>query len=687
MLQLVLLYFFSVEVKEPQRKYWYIAIGSILGLLLAYFFLYLYQKTYLSAKIVLASILYGVSIVMYFIYSEVDKRILLEQMAPQNPAARSFRRYPINSWVYLFCLLAHTGVVIYIFSVRRIVHIAPESILLYVFSLNVFLIDLFVYIITVTTTRKFIATLLIVGIILLFNLSKSVNLNLSHYTLDTIDDKSVLEHNKRLTFASQYALLKKRILADSSGALYPIVLISGDGGGSRAGMWLSQNLINFDLNTNGHFRDHIFSISTVSGSSVGLGTVFTYWEETKNNPSVDTRWKDLPAKVYANNFVGSSISGLLLTDFWKSLLPWGSWVRDRNSVLQDEEAYYTHQACMEIMGIPSDSAAKKPKVLQKDFMSFFYTHSGDSLRFREDRPLVFINSCRSDDGRRAILSPMKLSNDVFNDAIDVTGYLYEDSVCDDAGRGICATMKRNISMGQACNASELFPLFSAPAYIDSLGSFVDGGYHENSGLKTTLDVYQLLKDSLSKDPQLTNRYQIYIVYLKNGSSDKNLYKPLPARAPLALPVDALLSQPFEGSQSYFEERTKYVDRKDPLVQYVEVKLNHKLIVDSTLRNTKETLIDRQILSDLVSSIDPDKKDTTLNFPLARWLSKSVIRRMQYNARITNYSPPKLIDLLKRINALHKPITAASRTDQEAQKPLKQTATNPTRSFNTFSRKT
>jgi hypothetical protein len=135
---------------------------------------------------------------------------------------------------------------------------------------------------------------------------------------------------------------------------------------------------------------------------------------------------------------------------------------------------------------------KQNKFYVETLWIFFYQRSGDSLYFA-DRPLVFINSCRSNDGRRGIISPVKLTDDVFNDAVDIAGYLYEDSLCNYKNSKLCYTNKSNISFGQACNLSELFPLFSAPAFIDSLGSFVDGGYHENSGLKTTLDVYLQLK--------------------------------------------------------------------------------------------------------------------------------------------------------------------------------------------------
>jgi hypothetical protein len=661
LIQLTLLFLFNEKVKDPEKRKWYfVAILLLFAISFTYFF-FIYQKTYMLSKIVLASILYLISFLMYFIYHEVDNRILDEHRKPDDLNISTFNKYKINSLFYLGSLTIHLLIVTFIFTARRIVPIAPESILLYIFSLYVFIIDLFVYFINVSTRRKFIATLVIIFIFLFIYINDSINLNVKHYTIDTISVSSVLKGNERLTFKERYAILKERIQSYKGKESYPIILISGEGGGSRAGMWFSQNLINFDRSTQGRFRDHIFSISTVSGSSVGLSTVFSFWEETGNGGSIDQRWENLPSKVYANNFVGSSISGLLLTDFWKLLVPWVNWTRDRNSMLQDEEAYYTQLACFEVREgrkmNRNESISLNQCLLKKDFMNFFYDTTSGILDFRRDRPLVFINTCRSNDGRRGIISPIKLGNDVFNDAIDIAGYLYEDSVCDYNRKKLCNSNKRNISLGQACNTSELFPLFSAPAYIDSLGSFVDGGYHENSGLKTTLDIYQMLKDTLSTDSDLTGRYKIYIVYLKNGSSEKDLYKPHPSKTPITQPLKALFSQPFEGSASYFEEKTKFVNNKDQLVQYIEVRLNNSRIVKDSAITNKDTIIEKQILRDLLSSIDTTKKDTVLNFPLARWLSKSVIQRMRRDAveQLSNWSKNRndsLITLLKSINRIY-----------------------------------
>jgi hypothetical protein len=654
--QLIGLFWFNHAVTEEMKDgrramFW----GSVGVLIFAFtvFCTVLYKRYYLEAKITLAFILYLLSVVMFFIYHEVDRQLLKENRVPDELTQSTLAKYPINSVFYLGALAIHAALLIVLFTSRRSFEVAPESMLLYIFSLYIFLIDLAAYLVNVTALRKATAMLTLLVVLLLYG-TPLLNLNVRHYTMDSLVSSSVLNGRERLSFSERFQLLKDSMKAYPDSVPYPIVLIDGDGGGSRAGMWFSENLINFDYYTNGRFRNHIFSMSTVSGSSVGLSTIFTFWDQQQKTGSLDPRWRGLPSRVYANNFVGSSVSGFLLTDVWKSFWPWKV-DEDRNSTLQAEESYYTQKACNQLLGDSGEVQADIPRseqILSKEFLGFFYDTTGGKLAFRAGRPLVFINTCRSNDGRRGILSPMKLDNDVFHDAIDVAGYLYDSSVRDCYGGRLCQPHRgQNITLGQACNTSELFPVFSAPAYIDSLGSFVDGGYHENSGLKTTLDVYAKLKDTLRQDGELMGkRYKIYIVYLKNGSSEKDLYKPLPSKTPLTLPLEALSNQPFQGSQSYFEERTKYVNRTDSLVQYIEVRLDyHRFLSDSA--NNKRGRIEKQIFADLARSVDTTKKDTVLNFPLARWLSRTVISQMQRSAALQISGASKNDSLVALLNQI------------------------------------
>ena len=154
----------------------------------------------------------------------------------------------------------------------------------------------------------------------------------------------------------------------------------------------------------------------------------------------------------------------------------GNWKDDRNNTLMKQESLATAQAISKASGRDVQETA-----LDQEFMSVFYDKSTQFKTFRKDHPLALINTTRSNDGRRGIFAPIRLDSSVFADAIDINSYLYQDSLCVKNGKNRCVNKReRGIKFGAACVASELFPILSAPMYIDSLGSFVDGGYHETS---------------------------------------------------------------------------------------------------------------------------------------------------------------------------------------------------------------
>ncbi|MFL5745963.1 MAG: hypothetical protein ACJ751_14920 [Niastella sp.] len=662
LLQLVLLFYYNRWIiNQRTRNKILMFVGAIWTLIAVWFFAIFHQE-YTQAKVLLAINLYVLSVFVYLVYHQADNRILRVHASGVVPGESLITKYKLNSIIYFSCLLAHTLIVLLIYYLPFRLSFAPESLMLYMFSVYVFAIDLFLYIINVSKRRQLAAALVGMGVVIVMGVFHW-HLNTSHYTMDPNANGTLFVNSQRDDFSARYEALKKNIEANRSGEPYPVILVSGEGGGSRAGLWLSQNLINFDYDTKGAFRNHIFSMSTVSGSSVGLGTVFTFWDNTRDATNIDSSWLELPATIYANNYVGSSIRGLLLTDLYKSLVP-GNWKKDRNSTLQNEEAKATARAVLKAKGYKDwddcdidDSGM----TLKKDFMYFFYEQKDNGMQYRKHTPIVLINTCRSNDGRRGIFSSIKLGETYFNEAIDVAGYLYEDSVCDDNGVRRCKGIKMPISLGQACNTSELFPLFSAPAYVNGLGSFVDGGYHENSGLKSTLDIYQQLKIKLDKEPP-NGKYKIYIMYLKNGSGEKELYKKMESEPVLLQPLHALFSQPFEGSASYFEEKARYVGAVDENVVFLPIKLNPKNLVNANLAGVTDNhkkRLESEILKDLINDIVVNSngtKDTILNFPLARWLSKTVINRMQMCASPAhrNVEVNQLLEQVKRVNSVSAP---------------------------------
>jgi hypothetical protein len=674
--ELALLYFLNKWMIGERKRLRVLVSVAILFFLSSGYFFKIFHEQYTAAKIVLAINLYLLSVLMYLIYHQADSRILRAHARGEDERQSLIAKYNINSIFYFSLLAIHIAAVLLIYYMPFQFTIAPESMLLYMFSVYVFAIDLFFYIVNVSRKRQLVAAAVCMVVVVLI-LSPKWQLNTSHYAMDKNLQTTIFEKFNRDDFSKRYEALTAAIRNNKSGVQYPIILVSGEGGGSRAGLWFSQNLINYDFDTKGTFRNHIFSISTVSGSSIGLSTYLTFCDKTRDAKVIEDKWVNFPAAVYENNFVGSSIRGLLLTDLYKSLVP-GKWIKDRNSTLQNEEASYTERA---ILKVNKDGEWNEKNIpdsvltLKKDFMSFFYEKHKNGFGYRKNTPIVLINTCRSNDGRRGIFSSIKLDAIHFNEAIDVAGYLYEDSICDINGFTQCYGRKMPVSLGQACNTSELFPLFSAPAYVQKLGSFVDGGYHENSGLKSTLDIYQQLKLRLEKDPALHGKYKIYILYLKNGSGEKQLYKEMESESVLLQPLNALFNQPFEGSASYFEERARVLSAIDDNAEFIPIKLNPKKLVDTTLpvanekvlKNSDEPAIlrkqlEREILPDLINDIVTDTtrrdlvtgefvKDTILRFPLARWLSKTVIDRIQMCAK-REHRGSLLQQLLEQVNAVN-----------------------------------
>ncbi len=646
--ELVFLSFFNVFVIGKRKRQLVLMTVALIFIVVTIYFFVNYHYEYLSVKRAMAAMLYLFSILIYQFYHKMDRNILDEHIKGIK-TRNVIKRYPFNSTFYILYFAVHIIVIVAIAFNKLQIGIAPESMLLYVFAFYVFLIDIIAYI---GRLHPIVNTGgVVVGLVLIVLFVKgAISFNVKHNEIDRKELSAKQENFKMLSFDDYYKSWRQRMLEKDSTKPFPIVLIAGEGGGSRAGYWFSQNLIDFDYRTNGWFRDHVFSISTVSGSTVGLGTYLAYLElpigKQGIEKSVNSEYLELPSMVYKTNFVGSSISGLFITDFFKSIFNTGS-LEDRNNILMREESASTIDAIFEL------TKKKKSEInclLDHEYMGLFYDSNKNYSTFSMQRPLSFINTCRSNDGRRGIFAPIKLDESVFSDAIDINGYIYNDPVLYQKHKIKTFHDKKGVTFGQACISSELFPIFSAPLYIDSLGSFVDGGYHENSGLKTTIDIYSKLKTLLDTDKEVKDRYVIYIVYLKNGSDVKDLYVPKKATLGITQPVSALVGQPFNGSASYFEEKAKYIGDTSNKTWFLKVPLGNKISFDSTAfaSTAHERKIQNEILNDL-----RQKEDTSaLNFPLARWLSVSVIDRMRKYQR--NYSDTsKLVQgLLSKIRVAH-----------------------------------
>src|SRR5690606_4160467 len=132
-----------------------------------------------------------------------------------------------------------------------------------------------------------------------------------------------------------------------SGDTLDVYLVSGQGGGSRAAVWLfmAMNYLDSLKSTSSHrFAEHVFSISTVSGSTSGAAMYLAdrYLNVPPQPASVAPRMKI----VYARNYLSSSFWGALIGDSFEGIKYavagrlWGhrnAFPKDRNYYFQQEE--------------------------------------------------------------------------------------------------------------------------------------------------------------------------------------------------------------------------------------------------------------------------------------------------------------------------------------------------------------
>lgn len=330
---------------------------------------------------------------------------------------------------------------------------------------------------------------------------------------------------------------------------FPVWLIAGEGGGSRAGYWFTRSMLAIDSMNSYRFKDHVYAMSTVSGSSVGGGALIAFWDRFSDSgqDEKDAVSSKLAQRVFNNNYLSSAIFSVLIRDFIKQLFPFRPLVgkEDRNYWLQQEEAFFIEKA-LEDRDLQPGDYLKEPQLPQKEsgayalykpFLSYYYDSTG---LFNYDLPLLIPNATVVQRGKRALVSPVKFRDFEFVDAMDINQFILEHHN-DEA-----------LSLGEACNLSELFPFFSATAVLGDSIAIADGGYFENLGLTTIYEIKDEMERILIK-PQfsdIVDRVDIHLLVIRNSTYKQKMKRQLKVRNQVYAPLDALYNSGIGGRTEY-----------------------------------------------------------------------------------------------------------------------------------------
>ncbi|MEN8175645.1 MAG: hypothetical protein ABFS23_07770 [Pseudomonadota bacterium] len=241
----------------------------------------------------------------------------------------------------------------------------------------------------------------------------------------------------------------------------PVILVAAAGGGIRAAYWTASALAALEEAVPG-FSRNLFAISGVSGGSLGAATYVALKQKGADAAPGGGGLKEQVRSVLKEDFLSPVLAGLLFPDLMQRFVPFPFPPADRQRFLE-----FAWEAAV---GDYSDS-------FEEPFLDLYA--GADRYRL----PGLLLNATVVNSGRRAITSNMDISE--FTDTLDLLADRYST---------------HNVPLSAAAGMSARFTYVSPPGTLqrtDEDGDtsklrVVDGGYFENSGAATAMDLLAAL---------------------------------------------------------------------------------------------------------------------------------------------------------------------------------------------------
>lgn len=270
--------------------------------------------------------------------------------------------------------------------------------------------------------------------------------------------------------------------SSAAGQSRHIVFVSAAGGGLRAAYWTAAVLARID-DCVPDFSKSVFSISGVSGGSLGAAVYAALLADRGSAPRAFncardaqhlTSARQLPgglqqraASMLGQDFLAPVASSMLFRDLLQAMVP-VVLVPDRAAALEVGFERGWRESCARRAYGEECSA---PDALSADFM--------DLQKGPAWRPTLLLNGTHLETGKRIVTSHIAVTSDIFLDTLD-----FHDIA------------SFNVRVSTAVANSARFPVVSPSGAIiehtaDGMihrGHIIDGGYFENNGAVTTLDL-------------------------------------------------------------------------------------------------------------------------------------------------------------------------------------------------------
>jgi hypothetical protein len=253
---------------------------------------------------------------------------------------------------------------------------------------------------------------------------------------------------------------------------HPVFIVAAAGGGIRAAYWAATVLGKAADDSPGLWDRHLYAISGVSGGSLGAAVHAVQLAERGGAQAGSPRYAERARKMLGEDFLSPVFAYFLFPDLAQRFLPFPVPAADRALAL---EASWERSAA-ERLGT---------RLFAGRFVDLWPAED----RYRA--PALLLNTTLVESGQRAIVSNLAVSPHRFPDTID----LLDAGSGDGSGPGLS-----DVPLSTAVHLSARFTYVSPAATVPSPrkddGSasvrLVDGGYFENSGAATAIDLLRAI---------------------------------------------------------------------------------------------------------------------------------------------------------------------------------------------------
>lgn len=276
----------------------------------------------------------------------------------------------------------------------------------------------------------------------------------------------------------------------------PVIMVSAEGGGIRGAAWTALVLarltgqVRQTGSNESAFAHYLFAGSGVSGGSLGLATYAMLLRQPGGSMEARTE------QLLGHDFLAPTLANMFFVDFTQRWLP-GAWFDDRSRALT--------------RAWERDARRQGAPAMAQPFADL-YRHADGSVD--TSIPALFLNSTTVAEGRRFIQHPFRpmasLQQQPWTAAFDGSAWLDPRVPLSEA----VLNSARFTYIGPA-GTLETTPAPGVTPSVPTQLQLVDGGYFENSGATTLLEVMMRLRATADQRHQ---SLRFIVLHISNDPS-------------------------------------------------------------------------------------------------------------------------------------------------------------------------